>query len=504
MKPAIAAGHPLTASVAYEVMKDGGNAIDAAVAAFFMSFLTEPCMSSAGGGSFANIFTKNGEAYFLDFFCQTPMQKRSSKVTSCVPVDLDFGGTTERYYVAHGSSAVPGSIAGAFALQERFGTMPMTELVQPLVAAANQGILVNEFQNYEFRLLQSIIAKSEHGRTLFFDGSDVLKVGQKLSMPGLADFMDYCSKEGPDAFYKGEVAEKLVSAHIENGGHITKKDLENYQPIFRKPFRIPYKKWTILCNPFPAIGGAFLGLFLNHLEARPKADVPYGERYLSQLYDALAYLLPFRENKNMLLDEVGRQWPQHSFIGKKQLWNSKRGSTTHFNVADKWGNAVSLTTSIGEGAGYFLEGTDIQMNNMLGELSLLPNGLNSWKENCRLSSMMTPSVVLDDKGELIMVTGSAGGGRIPTAIGQVIWNILDYDLDVNAAVNGSRAFLGADIFDVEYGLEEASLELSSKEKINIWKQNSMFFGGVHTLFRKGDEWAAAGDLRRDGVVIFDK
>jgi len=212
MKPAIAAGHPLTASVAHEVMKDGGNAIDAAVAAFFMSFLTEPCMSSAGGGSFANIFTKNGEAYFLDFFCQTPMQKRSLNVANCIPVDLDFGGTTEEYYVAHGSSAVPGAIAGAFALHERFGTMPMKELVQPLVAAASEGITVTEFQRYKFQLLKPILGKSEHGKALFFNGSDILKVGQKLSMPGLADFMDYCSKEGPDAFYKGEVAEKLVRA----------------------------------------------------------------------------------------------------------------------------------------------------------------------------------------------------------------------------------------------------------------------------------------------------
>ncbi len=504
MKPAIAAGHPLTASVAYEVMKDGGNAIDAAVAAFFMSFLTEPCMSSAGGGSFANIFTKNGEVYFLDFFCQTPRRKRPSDLASCIPVDLDFGGTTERYYVGHGSSAVPGAIAGAFALHERFGTMPMKELVQPLITAANEGVLVNAFQNYEFRLLQPIIEKSADGRALFFDGPDVLTVGEKLSMPRLADFMDYCCREGTDAFYKGEVAEKLVRAHTEHGGHITKKDLENYEPIFRKPFRIPYKKWAVLCNPFPAIGGAFLGLFLKHLEAQSNADVPYGKEYLSQLYDALVYLMPFRENKNMLLAEMGRLWPQHLFMGREQLWNSKRGSTTHFNVVDKWGNAVSLTTSIGEGAGYFLEGTDIQMNNMLGELALLPNGLNSWKENCRLSSMMTPTVVLDDQGALIMVTGSAGGSRIPTAIGQVIWNILEYDLDVNAAVNGSRAFLGADVFDIEYGLGEAGLQLNIKEKLNVWERNAMFFGGTHTLFRKGNEWSAAGDLRRDGVAIFDK
>jgi len=214
--------------------------------------------------------------------------------------------------------------------------------------------------------------------------------------------------------------------------------------------------------------------------------------------------MPARKNKNILLGEVKARWPQNRFAGKEELWNSKRGSTTHFNVADKWGNAVSLTTSIGEGAGYFLEGTDIQMNNMLGELSLLPGGLHSWKENCRLSSMMTPSIVLDDHGELIMVTGSAGGSRIPTAIGQVIWNMVDYGLDIDTAVNGARAFLGDNIFDVEHGLGEAGSQLIIKEKLNVWERNAMFFGGVHTLFRRGGVWEAAGDTRRDGVVIYGK
>jgi gamma-glutamyltranspeptidase/glutathione hydrolase len=169
MSFAISAGHEKTAEAASEILKSGGNAYDAAIAAFFASCVAEPCMTGLGGGAFANVFTADGQSMIFDFFCQTPQVKKIAEAVDFYPITVNFGTTTEIFHVGKGSSGVPGAIAGVYALHEKFGSMPMRELVQPAIDLAKNGIVINDFQYFDFQLLESILKVDKQANSVFFD-----------------------------------------------------------------------------------------------------------------------------------------------------------------------------------------------------------------------------------------------------------------------------------------------------------------------------------------------
>jgi len=206
MNGAIACGHIKTAQVAEEVLKAGGNAFDAAIAASMAMFITEPCMSSLGGGGFALIKTANGIIKTLDFFCQTP--KRKSEEQQLIPVEIDFGNTTERYYAGHGASAVPGIPAMLNTLHKELGSIPFKELTQPAIQLCKEGIELNWFQNYDLKLLGKLFAISPHqSRHLFSEEGLPKPIGTRTIMPELANTLDFFANEGISDFYRGDIAQ---------------------------------------------------------------------------------------------------------------------------------------------------------------------------------------------------------------------------------------------------------------------------------------------------------
>ena len=492
MSFAIAAGHDATADTALEILKSGGNAFDAAIGAMMTAFVAEPGMSSAGGGAFANVRKADGTCLIFDFFSQTPKIKRPLDEVDFFPIEVDFGTTTEIFHVGKGSTAVPGSIAGLYALHEQLGTMPMEKLVEVPIQYAKDGVLINQFQHYDYKLLEKIFRIDPKARSIFFKDDKLKDIGDSLKMPGLADFLEYMAKEGKDAFYKGEISGKIIKDYQEGGGYLTQEDFDNYEVIIREPLSFAYKGKTILTNPFPSIGGKLIAHTMHYLEEESISSYFLGEEHLKTLYKVL-----------QKTDALGKYAHDLKSSYNSILRNKKHGSTSHISIVDKWNNAIAVTMTIGEGSGYFVENTDIQLNNMLGEAALLPNGFHSWDQDVRLSSMMAPTIVLDGNRDVEIVTGSAGASRIASAITQILHYLIDYKLSVEQAVNLSRVHLEHGVFNVEHGFKHNLKADFFEDELREWDNKSLFFGGAHTILNRKGSLYASGDDRRDGVIRID-
>ncbi len=485
---AISAGHEVTAQAAEMILKEGGNAIDAAIAAFVTSWVAEPCMSSAGGGGFAMAFGRSGRVKLFDFFVQTPQRKKVEEEIDFYPIGVDFGDMVETFHIGKASTAVPGSVAGIFALHRFAGSMPMSELVQPAIHFAKAGVEINAFQYFDFKLLEPILRKGgPRGQELYFPKGKLIAKGQVMKMEQLADFLDFISKEGADGFYKGEIAQKIAKDY-EKGGNLSRADFEAYEVLERTPLQLPYRDKVVLTNPGPSLGGAYIAAMLSRLQNEAK---------LPSSHKSTEYL----EFWNRILTAVRTNAPAPEFLvafAERQM-AIKRGNTTHLNVVDKKGNAVSLTSTNGEGNGYFIDGTDIQLNNMLGEAALLPMGFHLWEPNTRLSSMMAPTILTGADKTPEIVLGSGGAGRIASAIAQVIYLLVDQKLPLEQAVDAARVHLEPWLFNIEKGFERTTLDIPQEAK--WWNERSLFFGGVHTLQKVNGQWLATGDGRRDGVHL---
>jgi len=486
---AVSSGHQLTTEAAADILGAGGNAVDAAIAAFFMTWVAEPCMSSGGGGGFANIFSAKGKAYLYDFFCQTPKNKRPISEADFYPVTVDFGDTTEEFQIGRGSTGVPGGVAGVFAMHDDFGTIPMRELVQPAMSAAKNGVRVVPFQQMDFRLLEPILKVEKKGRELFFKNEKLVEVGDEIKMPALADFLDYLSREGKNAFYRGEIAQKITADYEAQGGFLSLEDFEDYRVLVKRPLRFSYRDYSILTNPAPAYGGLLIEKSMGLIEKEALSEFLFSIEHMSQLQKIFTQTEQFSKNPNRLFAS-----------DRNTISNSQRGNTTHFSIVDKEGNAVSLTASNGEGCGYFVENTDIQLNNMLGEAALLPAGFHSWQPNTRLPSMMSPTLVLDKMDKLCMVTGSSGAGRIAPAIAQTLHYALDGKMPIHEAVNAPRMHVAHGELNLEPNWANISNPNDFEQKIRLWEQQSLFFGGVNAITCAGDDLKAGADQRRDGFV----
>ena len=482
---AISAGHEKTLEVAKLVLLEGGNAFDASIAAALAMFLTEPCMASAGAGGFA-LCHKHGELpIMLDFFPQTPRQKPILENRDFYPIDVNFGIEVETFHVGLASAAVPGTIAGLYAMHRKFGSMPMAELIAPAMDLARSGVVLNTFQSIDLELLEVIFRVDPTVRDIFFINDERKKEGDLLHFPLFPDFLQFLKDEGEHGFYKGEIGRKVAADSLDRGGYLRRDDFENYRAIWRKPLNIPWHNKELYLPNGPSLGGALIALILGYL------DIYDGDwvRTIAQIKSRYQHPIQIAKRLETLHPEL-----DYHFEGPEL---STKG-TTHFNVADKWGNAVSFTTSLGEGSGYFIPGTNMQMNNVMGESFLLPNGFHSWKENVRLNSMMTPTMVVDGNGTFQYAGGSGGAGRIPFMISQVLVALFDERMSLEEATTKPRIHVHEDLLHFEKG---AMLNPHDFERTKEWDYKSLFFGGVHSVFRgKDGHLEACGDARRYGVA----
>jgi len=519
MAGVVAAGHEKTAEAAKVVLDIGGNAFDAAVAAVFMSCVSEPTLTSLGGGGFLLAHPANGQDVLFDFFTQTPGDRSMSQPPDFYPIEANFGDTVQAFHIGLGSIAVPGVFAGLLSVHSQLGRLPLSAVVEPAVICAREGLPVSDFQSYCYELLEPILMATAGSREIYAPQGALLKAGEQLHLPKFGETLEHLASLGDfaalRAFYEGEIAQQSVRACREKGGFLRMADFESYEVVVRSPLSIQYRGAQLLTNPLPSAGGSLIAFCLELLERFDLSKMAFGsEAHLQLLSQAMRWTNAARRDhldSNLFKADTAHKFLSNDLIDKyaeplKQLLSTnlnRWGSTTHVSVIDDEGNAASVTTSNGEGSSYVVPGTQIMMNNMLGEEDLNPLGFNQWPTNQRMSSMMSPTMILkDSKPQLVL--GSGGSNRIRTAILQVISNVLDFGMPLSKAVEAARIHWESGTFHLEPGANSTAVQSDAAvgtDRVVQWQQRNMFFGGVHAVgIDANGRLQGAGDSRRSGAI----
>ena len=507
MTYAIACGHQVTAEAAAETLRAGGTAVDAAIAAGLAAMVAEPVLASLLGGGFLMVREPSGQSHLLDAFVQTPARRLPDRDVALNVVTADFGTTTQDFHIGAGSVAVPGLAPSLTEAHLRFGRMPFSELAAPAIKAAREGVILTGYQARLAKIVEPILKATPAAQSLHCDGDALLTEGQTLRNPDLADVLEVYAHEGPRFVQEGEVARALL-ALTDQGGQVTSEDLHHYEPIWRKPLTQERGTARVSMNPPPSLGGALIAFSLQMLGHDPDpcavADAFAATAKARLDADLLRHPL---DGAARLLSPVLVDRYRTEIAGNRA---ATRG-TTHISIIDGDGMGAALTLSNGEGCGHILPGTGIMPNNMLGEDDLLPDGLQSWRQGTRLSSMMAPMVVDWPDGGFAML-GSGGSNRIRTALAQVLVALIDRGLHLVDAIESPRLHVepGTDEEGREVQNVDAEEPVSEKDRaallstwpnLRIWPEPSMFFGGVHAVSAAGDRRDAAGDSRRSGVAV---
>ena len=507
----VAAGHPATVAAAEEILRDGGNAFDAAVAAHFAACIAEPVLCSLAGGGFMLAYQNGNKPELYDFFAHTPRQKRHSSELDFFPITADFGTAQQEFHIGLGSIATPGCVAGLFQIHRERCTLPMQRLVEPAVALARNGLAINDFQAGIFEIVAPIYLATESARDIYADPDNREKItggDQPLQQSDQANFIENLAREGEALFYKGEIAKTIDTFCREGGGHLTRTDLEAYNVIKREPLGLNYRDANIFINPPPSSGGLLIAFALDLLEQLDVSELPLASSKHLQIVAETMDLTQQARIATHLDDAVhpdAEQLLNRDFLEKyrnqiRDRAQSYRG-TTHISIIDGDGNIASMTLSNGEGCGSVIPGTGVMMNNMLGEEDINPAGFHQWPTDQRMTSMMAPCLVLFDDGREIAL-GSGGSNRIRSAILQVLSNLIDHGLTVKQAVEAPRIHLENDHLSIEGGFDQHNLNELQKTfpQHTLWPTRNLFFGGAHTVMRDGDNFSGAGDPRRGGVA----
>jgi len=485
----VAAGHPLTAHAGAQVLREGGNAVDAAVAAMLTSFAAEPLLTGLGAGGHMLVAGAGGETALLDFFVQAPTRPADGSAAELEAVDVSFGDAVQVFHIGPASCGIYGTPAGVCAAVERWGTLPLAELAAPAATLAREGVRLNQGQAYVAEILAELLTSTPECAALWAPAGHVLREGQLLRNPELADALELLGREGAQPFYRGEVAQAVCAWLGERGGSLRPEELARYEAIVREPLRVPYRDREVLTNPPPSAGGTLLAYSLALLDrAASPPSLP-------------AILAAMRAAQGERTPQFVRELPQEGFL--ERFMAAKLGSTTHISVLDRHGRACSVTCTNGEGSGVVVPGTGIHVNNVMGEEDLNPHGFHRHPSGIRMPSMMAPSVVMRDR-RVELVLGSAGSNRIRSAILQTIVGVVDHGLDAHAAVAAPRVHFEDGVIYHEPGVHVPSLAREGggeEDEIVGFHGPNLFFGGVQAVQRADGAISGAGDPRRGGVAV---
>jgi len=462
---AIAAGHPETAAAAAEILRLGGNAFDGVLAAMMMSFVTEPLLSSPGGGGFLLATGPGQTPKILDFFSDTPTTPAAeidSTQIDFYPIMGDFGPRSQEFHIGHAAAAVPGVPAGIFKTHEKLCSLPLNVIAAPAISAAKKGVLVNHQQAYVAMILDPIIKSTEASQALF-SGMHSNTVWKN---PQLASFLDSLSKADHSWFYQGEIAHSLSQ---QPDSLLQSVDFAQYQCEVREPLQFDLGSYQVLTNPEPSTGGRLIIEQLKRLKSRHDC---------SAVLEAMQHADDLKRNP---MAEVSR-------------------GTTHMSVADRYGNLASLTLSNGEGNGQIVTDCGFMLNNFLGEEDINAQGFFNWTQRQRMQSMMSPTLIIGAEQQYAIGTG--GSNRIKTTLFQVINHLLNNHKILKHAVEAPRMHYENGHLDIEPGFVEKDLaQLKTQNPIHSeWHNHNLYFGGVNAV-QTGHAVAAVGDFRRHGCGI---
>ncbi|WP_437967021.1 gamma-glutamyltransferase [Sorangium sp. So ce260] len=437
-----------------DVLRRGGNAIDAAVAVAFALAVTHPSAGNIGGGGFMMIRLANGETQAIDFREAAP-----ASVTTASNMAMVRAGA-----YGYASAGVPGSVAGLALAHERFGTRPLAELLAPAISLARKGHRLGARQALTLRWSWPRLKADRAASAIWGRGKAPLAQGELVRQLDLARTLETLATEGPRAFYEGAIARKIAAAMREHGGHIGEGDLRAYQAKWRAPLRFSYRGFTVDTMPPPSMGGVALAEIMLTLERLKAHEAPAGSGLSLHLFVEAAKrayadrrkvsadpdFVPPETTQLLakLLDgstlmrrrppiDPERATPAGEIASAAEALAPESPQTTHFSVIDVQGNAVSCTTtqSASFGAKIVIPGTGILLGNAMGAFS--ETGINAVAPGKRMASSMTPTLVSrDDKIALLL--GSPGGDTIPNTVAQVLRNLVDHGMTIDEAVRLAR------------------------------------------------------------------
>jgi gamma-glutamyltranspeptidase/glutathione hydrolase len=456
MQAAVAGGHPATVAAGIEILEDGGNAADAAVAASLASCVSETVMTGLLGGGHAVYFeAASGRVRNLDCFVAVPGLGEEPRESELLHLDVPFGAELVHYAVGPASCGVPGLPAGLEALSREHGQLPWRRLVEPALRLAREGVDFPPAHAACLAMLAPVMTMNE-GAAIYAPGGELLRAGDRLQQPGLVEALKVLAGDAA-AVYRGAIGAGLLALSAERGGLLTRADFDAYKAHWNDPVEVGYAGGRLVTR----------GGLSAIVETVPRLPRLHG------------------------LDETARVLALVDAFGTP---NDVAGDTTNVSIVDRDGNACVFTSSLGLGSGDFIPGLDLHLNSMLGEADLLRGRL---EPGSRMQSMMAPLLAFDGDG-LSLAGGAAGGTRLRTALLSVVAGILDEGLAAEAAVERARLHAAPEVVNAEPGVDEAALEELERRglKVRRWPARHHYFGGVSVVSRRG----AAGDPRRSGAA----
>lgn len=519
--------HPIASEVGVSILRKGGNAVDAAVAMGMALAVVHPAAGNIGGGGFMVIRLADGTVRTIDYREAAP-----AAATEDMYLDKD-GRLTRRSITGHLSVGVPGSVAGMAEVHRELGRLPWAEVLAPAVKLAREGFPLDEHRSRSLGYAARRLRQFEASRRQYLrpNGKAPPK-GAVLRQPDLARTLQAISDSGPRVFYEGFIADLLVTEMRRGGGLVTKADLANYRPFWREPIVIRYRGYTIYSMPPASSGGVTMGEILNILESAgplPGYGTPEHIHLLAEamrrgFIDRNRFLgdpdfvempldrLLSKEYAASLLETIDRERATPTSALSSAI--AEGDHTTHYSVVDAEGNAVSVTTTInlGYGSGVTVAGAGFLLNDEMDDFAAAPGqpnafGLIQGRANAiaggkRMLSSMTPTIVLDPRGELLMVLGSPGGSTIITTVTQVISNVIDHGMSLPEAIAAPRVHhqaLPDQIFYERGGLRPEVVD-RLRAMGHIVRERTGFSGDVSGIMRTATGWVGVADPRSGGAA----
>ncbi|GAB1356293.1 gamma-glutamyltransferase [Cloacibacterium normanense] len=529
-KGLVVSAHPLASEAGAQILKKGGNAFDAAIATQFALAVVYPQAGNIGGGGFLVGYTKDGEKISLDYRETAP--KNASR-----DMYLDEKGKANTDLSQNGRLAVgvPGSVSGMFYTHQKFGKLPMADLIQPAIDLAQKGFAITEREANLLNETREDFLKHNSHPTAFT--KDIpWKKGDILVQKELAQTLKLIQKQGQKAFYEGKNAQLLVDEMKRGNGIITLEDLKNYKTKERKALQFDYKNHEIISMPLPSSGGILLAQMLkmssfenleNFRQNSPEAVQVMVEAERRAFADRAEFMgdPDFIEDKTQMLiseEYLKNRWKKFSFekatpsaeVGKIIAQPKESTETTHISIIDKFGNAVAVTTTLNglygskvvvKGGGYFL-------NNEMDDFSVKPGVPNMFgavggeankiEPNKRMLSSMTPTIVLKN-GKPYIVVGTPGGTTIPTSVYQSIVNVIDFKMTPSSAVNSAKfhhQWLPEMVF-VEKNFPESTLKILEQKNYKFEKRGGIGRTEMIVIDENGNATAVADSRGDDSVAV---
>jgi gamma-glutamyltranspeptidase/glutathione hydrolase len=526
----VSEAEPATA-IGKQILAAGGNAVDAAVATAFALAVVHPTAGNIGGGGFAVVRIEPGKGMALDFRETAP-----AAATEKMFLDQD-GKPTPRSLVGHLASGVPGAVAGLWELHKKLGKKPWKELVAPAIALARDGFVIDRYlaKNLANPRLAEHLKRSPASAAIWLAPRSP---DAKVAIPELAATLERIAARGPDGFYKGETAAAIVAEMKSGGGIITAEDLAGYKAIWREPLRFSYRGHTIASMPLPSSGAIVMAMTAGMLRKTELKALPWhGAEHVHLLAEVWRRAFTVRNEllgdpafgklaplgtllSEAYLDKLAATIDPDRATPSKDVAPLLEGNhTTNLCAVDGRGMAVALTTTINTafGSGVTVAGAGFLLNNEMDDFSAKPGEPNTFglvqgvrnkiEPGKRMLSSMSPSIVEDGKGQLVMLAGAGGGPRITTAVWQTISNVVDHGYSAGVAVASPRVHHQhlPDLLRIEAEAIDQPTEQALKAKGHAldWGEDRRQFGAITAIVRAKAGWEGSSDPRGGGAAMGD-